>query len=137
MEDADIHGYGTKLSVMLRAVERAGFSKRDRELIVSFANALLSAGLSTGRVAKYVAHMKVLREHMRCDFEKATKAEVEELMRWLNSADYTPHTRMDFKGALKRFLPLAPDGQREARRPIPGARLVDKGEHEAQRNEGA
>lgn len=40
---------------------------------------------------------------MAVGFERATKADIEELMKWLNSASYTPHTKMDFKGALKRF----------------------------------
>jgi hypothetical protein len=54
-------------------------------------------------VAKYAYSLIVLKRHLKCNFKDAGRAEIEELIRWLNSSEYTAWYKHDLKGILKRF----------------------------------
>lgn len=47
--------------------------KRNMEVIRRFEKSLLSGGLTQGRMAKYLANLRTLSEHMSRDFEEDTK----------------------------------------------------------------
>ncbi len=94
----DIHNYRARMGYMMKSLERSDIPEEDKALIKKYVKSLLSTNMSFGRVAKYIAALKVIREHIKCNFADAGRAEIEELLEWLNSTDYTPHTKMDYRG---------------------------------------
>jgi site-specific recombinase XerD len=110
----DIHGYEGRL----RAVERRlwegnPLSERDAEVLRMFERQLLSEGLSAGRVAKYLHHLKVVAEMLGKPFEEATREDIEEVVRRIEASDYSPFTKKDFKVALKRLYKWLKGGNEE------------------------
>ncbi|MGC8661879.1 MAG: hypothetical protein ACP5TZ_05200, partial [Nitrososphaeria archaeon] len=115
----DIHNYRARMGYMLKTLDRSGIPEEDKELIKKYVKSLLSTNMSFGRVAKYIAGLKVIREHMNCNFADAGRAEIEGLMGWLNSTDYTPHTKMDYRGVVKRFYRWLRTGAVDNSQPFP------------------
>ncbi len=60
----DIHSYSKRLESALRGLGEAPISAEDRLSIVGFSEVLRSEGLSLGRVAKYVYHVKTMAEKL-------------------------------------------------------------------------
>jgi site-specific recombinase XerD/ribosomal protein L40E len=98
----DIHKYGVALELADKRLHNP-VSKRNAEVVRRFERALLSEGLTPGRVVKYLAGLKTLAEHLVTDFEDATKEDIEDLMLWVERSDYSPWTKHDFKVVIKRF----------------------------------
>ncbi|MHA1832996.1 MAG: tyrosine-type recombinase/integrase [Candidatus Baldrarchaeia archaeon] len=68
-----------------------------------FVEYLLAKGVSKPRVIKYVNQLVVLARMTRKPFERLKRRDIEELVRKVNEADYSEHTKRDFKIILKRF----------------------------------
>lgn len=72
-------------------------------MLLEFADLLLAQRLSSNRVKKYLSHLYVTRRYMEKGFSEAGMKDINRLVAWINSADYTPNTRKDMLIVLKRF----------------------------------
>ncbi len=113
MERPDIHNYSQSLRSAYKAIEKAGILQENRDAIREFAGILESMGLNKGRTAKCIYHLITLGERVSKPFKDLTKQDVQDLMAWLNSADYTPITKSDMKKAFKRFMKWVKTGSLE------------------------
>jgi len=86
----DIHYSEHKVKYAIKKIKREpGLSEEDRNALLEYILKLQSQGLNANRVAKYAYSLIVLKRHLKCNFKDAGKAEIEELMRWLNSSEHT------------------------------------------------
>jgi hypothetical protein len=61
--------------------------------------------LSDGRIAKYIFALIVFRRHLTCNFREAARPEIEKVVLWLNSHDYT-QDQSGHEGSAQDILPL-------------------------------
>lgn len=107
----DVHEYSKRLEQALTRVERSNvIEARDKEEIKRFSTVLRAQRLSTGRVAKYVCHLKTVAEMLPSPTQSkrglsgATKDDIEQLSIRINESErYKPHTKSDIVTVLKRF----------------------------------
>ncbi|MDG6927134.1 MAG: tyrosine-type recombinase/integrase [Nitrososphaerota archaeon] len=120
LDNMDIHRYDKALKYSYNTLEKDRIiPETDKKLIVDFTEHLKAKGISTGRVTKYMLNLMTLRRQMKCDFAQADRKEIERLMGWLNSSDYSPHTKLDYKGELKRFYKWLRNGSMDSDIPFP------------------
>jgi len=102
-KENDLYNYEYRLLNAISLVDRSTIlTQRDKELLSNFHTALKATDVSTG--AKYIFHLKVFGEKLGCEFEKATRKDIERFSTWLNQdSGYTPHTRADYINAIRRF----------------------------------
>jgi integrase len=115
----DVHGYAKRVEYALRDLEREGFPEEDKRLVREFAEHLRARNLNLGRIAKYIFGLIVLRRQMKCSFRDLDRKEIERLVAWINSSDYTPQTKMGMKGILKRFYKWLKYGSTDKDVPYP------------------
>jgi len=116
----DIHYSEHKEKYAIEKIKREpGLSEEDRNAILEYILKLQSQGLNAGRVVKYAYSLIVLKRHLKCNFKDAGRAEIEELMRWLNSSEYTAWYKSDLKGILKRFYRWLRTGALDTSMPYP------------------
>ena len=112
--------YNTERSLQLLINSLAKLEKKeDAELIKAFVKVLEAQGLSKRRVLKYVSHLKLVSKHLKVPFAKATRKDIEELMAWVNSQNYSPQTVQGIIVVLRRFyqwLRAKPEEYEEWRR---------------------
>ena len=107
----DIHGYSKRLDQALaRVAKSSAIGEQDKQLIERFSVVLRAQRISTGRVAKYVCHLKTIADTLPTVTRSergligATKDDIERLGIWINESEkYRPHTKSDFATVLKRF----------------------------------
>jgi len=115
----DIHRYRQKLESVLREVQNERIPEEDKALILEYASKLESQGLNAGRIMKYALTLLNIRRHMNANFRAATREDIEALVRWINSEDYTAWTKFDYKSILKRFYRWLRTGALDASQPFP------------------
>jgi len=116
----DIHYSEHKVKYAIEKIKHEpGLSEEDRNAILEYVLKLQSQGLNAARVAKYAYSLIVLKRHLKCNFKDAGRAEIEELMRWLNSSEYTAWYKSDLKGILKRFYRWLRTGALDTSAPYP------------------
>ena len=116
----DIHYSEHKVKYAIEKIKHEpGLSEEDRNAILEYVLKLQSQGLNAARVAKYAYSLIVLKRHLKCNFKDAGRAEIEELMRWLNSSEYTAWYKSDLKGILKRFYRWLRTGALDTSMPYP------------------
>src|SRR5712692_3167405 len=107
----DVHEFSKRLEqVLTRVMNSKVIGAQDKQLIERFSNVLRAQRLSTGRVAKYVNHLKIIAEtlpeltHVERGLGGATKEDIEQLSIQINESEkYMPHTKSDYVTVLKRF----------------------------------
>ncbi len=105
----DIHNYQKRVHDALENIASSQLPSEDKVAILQFSDTLRAQGLSLGRIAKYVYHLKTLSENLvlisGCGgLEQADMQAISKLSGWLNgSSRYRPQTRKDFFVVLKRF----------------------------------
>ncbi|MGC9209626.1 MAG: tyrosine-type recombinase/integrase, partial [Nitrososphaeria archaeon] len=92
---------GRRLTAYLRKLKAENTD--DAELLLDFANLLMSQRLSHNRIHKYISHLRTMRMHMERSFSEAGIKDIRKLVAWINSEDYTPNTKRDMLIALRRF----------------------------------
>jgi len=98
----DIHNFRGRLLAAERRLHNP-LSERNRELILEFERKLLSEGLTSVRVEKYIEKLRKISEALGKDFDKVTKRDIEEFIYRVERSDYSPWTKHDYKVVLKRF----------------------------------
>jgi hypothetical protein len=74
----------------------------DKASIAELVDHLLVKGISKQRATKYVNHIIVLSRTAGCALEKLDRKGVEALVSRINAANYTEHTKHDYKVILKK-----------------------------------
>jgi len=98
----DIHGSEGRLMAAERSLHNP-VSERDRKLLKEFERQLLSEGLTSIRVAKYLYTLSRIAEMLGKPFEEATVEDIKDLVYRIERSGYSPWTKKDYKVALKRF----------------------------------
>jgi integrase/recombinase XerD len=79
-------------------------SEEDKASIKDLVEHLLVKGISKQRSVKYVNHLIVLARNAGCALEKLDKKGVEAVVSKINLANYTEHTKHDYKVILKKYF---------------------------------
>ncbi len=120
MRPADeIYNYEYTLQNAYKCLDKSRISYHDKDIIRKFMDHLSSMGVSKGRLAKYLFHLKIFAEHLGCGIEDAKRADIERFVSWLNSANYAPHTVSDYILAVKRFYKFVRSGNVDKETPWP------------------
>ncbi len=91
----------------------------DKELVRAFVSQLKAQGVSTGRLAKYLYHLKTIGENLEAGFKGAQRADIERFMSWLRDEKYKAQTILDFVLVLKRFFKFVEYGNTDRELPYP------------------
>ena len=86
----DIHDYDKQLkSVLKRIRQNEKVSETNKKNILSFYQRLLADNLSKARVIYYLNRLLMIGTWIKKDFDRATRKDVEVVMRRINNMDYT------------------------------------------------
>lgn len=100
--------------------ESKGISAQDKQLLRDFIDHLTSQGISTGRLAKYLYHLRKAVERLGIGMREAKRGDIERFVAWLRQdSNYTPHTVSDYLFALKRFFKFVQYGNVDRETPWP------------------
>jgi integrase/recombinase XerD len=89
---------------MRRLREERNVTEADKASIAALVEHLLVKGVSRQRSVKYVNHLIVLARTVGCAMETLDRKGVEALVGMVNAADYTEHTKHDYKVILKKYF---------------------------------
>jgi integrase/recombinase XerD len=89
---------------MRRLQESPDVSDADKASVASLVEHLLVKGVSKQRSVKYVNHLIVLARTAGCAMETLDRKGVEALVSCINAANYTEHTKHDYKVILKKYF---------------------------------
>ena len=115
----EIYDYQYTLQNAYKRLEECNIPQHDKDIIRRFIEHLSSMGVSTGRLAKYLFHLKNFAEHLGTTVEEARRADMEHFVSWLNSSSYAPHTVSDYILAVKRFYKFVRSGNVDKETPWP------------------
>jgi hypothetical protein len=119
-KDIDIYDYEYSLANAHAVLSKCeAISDEDKASIREFDLQLVANGVSLGRRAKYIFHLKKLGEYLGCDFKKANKKDIEGVVTWLHNESYTPHTVSDYIQIMKRFWKYLRYGNTDLETPYP------------------
>lgn len=88
----------------MRRLQSSNISSEDKAAIAELVEHLLVKGISKQRSVKYINHLLVLARTAGCYLGKLDKKGVETLVSRINAADYTEHTKHDYKIILKKYF---------------------------------
>jgi len=98
-----LYYYGVKLENALRLLEGSEkISVEDKRAVLEFIEHLRSQGVSTGRLAKYLFHLRVFREWLGKGFRDASRRDLEHFIAEARGK-YSPKTVEDYGFVIKRF----------------------------------
>jgi integrase/recombinase XerD len=89
---------------MRRLREAPDVASEDKASIAALVEHLLVRGVSKQRSVKYVNHLIVLARTAGCAMETLDRKGVEALVSCINAANYTEHTKHDYKVILKKYF---------------------------------
>jgi integrase len=100
----DIHDHNKQLkSALARIRSSPNISEANKRAILDFYKRLLADNLSMPRVVYYLNRLSVIAAIVKVDFDKATRRDIEQVMRRINAMDYTEWTKKDYRVTLKKF----------------------------------
>jgi site-specific recombinase XerD len=91
-------------SALNRLQSSSDINQSDKTCILKLVEHLLAKGVSKLRTVKYINHLIVLARMANKPLELLGREDVEELVRRINMASYTDHTKHDYKVILKKFF---------------------------------
>jgi len=103
MERICIHNFQRQYDWYVKRLGEIGMSKHNMEIVLRFKDMCFLNGLSKVRVVKYLRFFVFLSSVFEKDFEKAVKEDIEGIVATINTKDYSPVTKHDYKVLLKRF----------------------------------
>ena len=104
MEPQDIHNFDLKYKRIKKRLEESDISPRNKRFIKDFDNCCLLEGLSKPRRIKLLSTVLIIAKKLGKDFDKTIKKDLKEFVIEVESReDYSPYTRQDYKGTLKKF----------------------------------
>lgn len=115
----DVYDYQYTLQNAYKRLKEAAISEQDRETVRNYISHLACMGVSKGRLAKILFHLKVFAEHLGCGIVDAKRADMERFVIWLKGAGYAPNTESDYVIAVKRFYKFVRYGNVDLETPWP------------------
>ena len=115
----EIYNYNYQLQNAYKLLDKSKIPQHDKDIIRRFIEHLSSMGVSTGRLAKYLFHLKNFAVHLGVQIEDARRADIERFVSWLNGSGYAPHTASDYILAVKRFYKFVRSGNVDMETPWP------------------
>lgn len=112
-----IYNYSYFLKQARDLLRRADIAEDDRRNIGLFVDHLEARGVSDGRLAKYIFHLKVCAT--MAHLTGADRSSIERLVNELRKRGYTPKTFLDFTSAIKRFTKFVKYGNVDTDTPFP------------------
>jgi len=102
--EVDIYDLPGKLKRKMASIRKAeDISARNRSKILEFERYCRASGIGFARTLRYLHDLPRLAQMIGKDLEKATKADMERVLRAFEDTDYSPRTKLDFKVTVKRF----------------------------------
>lgn len=102
----NIYGNDERLRRVMDSIQSASperISERDKKLLWDFYYYCYSTNLTTTRVLRYMITLWKLTEFKDGDFEQMGKMDIQKLVSEINRKHYSPHTKKDYRIALKKF----------------------------------
>ena len=87
----------------VKLIKESELSKENKDIILEFANNCLARGLTKIRVKKHLFHLRKIAEYIKKPLNKVDRKDIEKIINWVSSKEYSPHTQSDFKITLKVF----------------------------------
>ncbi|MBI5332209.1 MAG: hypothetical protein HZB65_01415, partial [Candidatus Aenigmarchaeota archaeon] len=84
-------------------IKKSNISKRNKQLILDFANFCSALGNSQHRIAIALRHLLMFAERLEGDFDKADRKAIENAIAKLNQSHYSEWTKFTVKKLVKRF----------------------------------
>ncbi len=104
MVKVDIHKYNKRVENALRRIREGDSPEQNKKDLYEFYEYLGAEGISKGRIAKYLYHMHKICEISKIPFNEMNKKDIIGIVSVIERRDYSPHTKHDYKIALKRFF---------------------------------
>jgi len=98
-----IHNFQSQYDWYIQRLNKIVISKHNMAILLKFNGACLLNGMSKARVVKYCRFFVFLNKIFDKDWDKATKEDMEQIVTTINTRDYSPATKHDYKILLKRF----------------------------------
>jgi len=91
------------LASVLRSLNRAKTSSRNKDLIIKYKDYCLLNGFSKDRVIKYIYHLIKICQWLKTDFESATLPGIETVVSRIQASSYAEMTKMEIRVVLRKF----------------------------------
>ena len=105
MGNFEVHRSQADMGLAYKRVERdKGVCPKNKQLILSFANERLARGVGRMRMCKCIYCLRFLSKWHEKPFDEATKESLMKLVNEVDSTDYAPASKHDFKTILKLFF---------------------------------
>ena len=101
--EEDIYNYEKRLEGVLNRVKNSTIVKENKTKILEFYQECLAQGLSRARVIKYLDTLERTARLLKKPFKRASKNDIAELIRWVESQNYSEWTKHDYKVIFKIF----------------------------------
>lgn len=103
-QNFDLYDRKGKLErVIARIKSSKQIPEHNRKIILDFHKQCIADGLSSGRMQKLVIILAKLSGWLGKDFDKATRADIIELVNSIEKQDYKEWTKCDYKVVIKKF----------------------------------
>lgn len=104
MNKQAFHNYPKRLEWAIRALDRSGISRRNKELILEFRQDCVLEGIGQPRMIRYLGVLKDFAGWLNVDFDQVEEPDIKRAVRLLEERPaYSPWTRATYKSMLKRF----------------------------------
>jgi integrase/recombinase XerD len=99
-----IYSYDRIFNTAIKRLQSAAdICNNDKTSIIKMVETLLAKGVGKQRAVKYINHLTVLARMTGKPFDQLGKDDVQKLVIWINTANYTEHTKHDYRVILKKF----------------------------------
>jgi site-specific recombinase XerD len=103
-DDGDLYDYKGRLERKLKQIEKdPDISKHNKALISEFQKFCATNGIGYARTLRYLHDLPKIASRLKKSFGDAKKKDIESVVLWMESSDYSPRTKLDFKATVKRF----------------------------------
>ena len=103
-DSAEIYNYERIFETTTARIRSSGIDENTKSQILRFCNDLQAEGLSRARILKYLNTLHTLSKLVPKPFSESNKDDVMELVRKIESKNYSDWTKRDFKIIIKRFF---------------------------------
>ena len=101
---ADIHNYKKRLTRTLERIRNVeNISKKNKELILKYYEGCAIEGLSIPKIERYIYDAFRLAQFYKKDLNKATSDDLKSIVTWVESKEWSIHTKYTFKIGLRKL----------------------------------
>ncbi|MBW2995546.1 hypothetical protein KY312_04275, partial [Candidatus Woesearchaeota archaeon] len=99
----DLYNYSRRYESAVKHVKKARISVANKKHILDFIDHCTISGIGVPRRLRYLGVLKMLAEMLKVDFNKATKEDIQRIVRLLvENEKYSAWTKSTYKTMLKR-----------------------------------